>query len=207
MSERGRAAAETDGARWPVVGAARRSRRLSVHRTRDRRIDPGAVGAGTVAGHTGAGEDAAREAGEAGDRPSIAGVGDRAGRRLHRHVARATSQRHCAAPPNRWDGGVNKPPAVPFVLSTVKSKWAVPGGQGGGGLVVEVVVVVVVVEVVGAVLVGDVLVVVEVVGVVLVVEVVRIGLVVEMGGAVVVLVVVVLVVVGHAPTRGRHLRM
>ncbi len=73
MREGGRAAAETDGARWPVVGAARNSHALLVGRTEDRRIDTRAVGAGAVAGHTGAGEGAAREPGDIGDDPMIAG--------------------------------------------------------------------------------------------------------------------------------------
>src|SRR5262249_27689435 len=53
MRDGGRAAAETDGARWPVVRAARNSHALLVGRTDDRHIDTRAVGAGAVAGHTG----------------------------------------------------------------------------------------------------------------------------------------------------------
>src|SRR5262245_66151096 len=110
MRDGGRAAAETDGARWPVVRAARNSHALLVGRTDDRHIDTRAVGAGAVAGHTGAGEGAAREPGDIGDGPMIAGVadeGDQAAWRLHRHVARATSLRLLAARPNRRVGGTN----------------------------------------------------------------------------------------------------
>jgi hypothetical protein len=108
-------------------------------------------------------------------------------------------------------------PSVVLPSSHCSPDWTKPSPHAGiVVLVVDVVVVVVVVvvEVVGIMLVVEVVgivLVVEVVGIVLVVEVV--GTIVEVVGAVVVvdgiIVVLVLVVVvgGHGPTRGRHLRM
>jgi len=102
--DRGRDAARTQGARRPVVGAARSSRHRHTSRTDDRRIGPRAVGAAPPAGSAGAEEVAAQEAHDVDDGPVIASVAnerDRAARRLHGHHAPANPLRHDAAGPYR----------------------------------------------------------------------------------------------------------